>query len=344
MDVVTTVVQTAPPRAPDALPASVALARLPTPPGSGPPAFWRAHRAVAAAARARPAGLYLASDLYTLPALAGAAGLHRGRLVYDARELYAALDSSAGRPWVSAVWRTVERRFIGRANAVLTVGDSIADRIAETTGVARPTVLYNAPEPTADPDPSALVRALSLPDDGRMVVLYQGLFRHGRGLPALTEAAQAVDGVRLVMIGEGALDADIRTWGKELGNRLVVHPFVPPDQLAALTPGADLGACLIEPLTESLRLSLPNKLFEYLAASVPALASPLPDIRAVVDRGVGVLADPADPVAVASALRQSLDPARRADWRAHAPAVLDQYSWSRGRVTFRALVNRLLSS
>lgn len=342
MGVPTTVIQTAPPRAPGALPQPISLTVLPMPLGSGPRAFWQAHRAVQAAASARPAGLYLASDLYTLPALAGAADTHGGALVYDARELYAALDSSAGRPWVSAVWRTVERRFIQRADAVLTVGDAIADRLVETMGVSRPTVLYNAPEPIGQPDRSQLARALSLPDDGRMVVLYQGLFRRGRGLHALTEAGRAVDGVRLVLIGEGVLDEEIRTQGKDLGNRLVVHPFVPPDRLATLTPGADLGTCLIESLTESLRLSLPNKLFEYLAAGVPVLASPLPEIRAVVDQGVGILADPSDPSAVAVALRQSLDPTRRVVWRATAPSVLDRYSWNRGRSTFRALIDRLL--
>ena len=341
MGVGVTAVQTAPPRDRAALPAGVGLRVVPAG-GSGPRAFWRAHRAVRAAVRVTPAALYLASDLYTLPALAEAARLHGGALVYDSRELYAALDSSAGRPWVSAVWRAVERRYVGRADAVLTVGDAIADRLAQTYGVARPTVLYNAPEPVAGQDRRVLAAALGLPDDGRVVLLYQGLFREGRGLPALVEATRAVDGVRLVMIGEGALADDLRALGTDLGGRLVLHPFVPPDRLAALTPGADLGACLIEPLTESLRLSLPNKLFEYLAAGVPVIASPLPEIRAVLSRGAGVLADPSSPAAVADALRQSLRPDVRARWAARTAEALAPYTWTAGRAAFRALVDRLL--
>lgn len=342
--IVASVLQTAPPRDAGALPAGASLSVLGGPAGGGPLAFWRAHRAVREAALARPAGLYLASDLYTLPALAAAARRHGGRLVYDSRELYTALDSAHGRPHVSAVWGAVERRFVGRADAVLTVGDAIADRLRDRYGIDRPTVLYNAPEadPAAAPDRAALRRELALPDDGRMVVLYQGLFREGRGLGALVEAARAVEGARLVLIGEGALADEIRAAGGGLGDRLVVHPFVPPGRLAALTPGADLGACLIEPLTESLRLSLPNKLFEYLAAGVPVLASPLPEIRAVVDRGVGVLADPSDPGAVADALRQALDRDRRARWAAAAPAALAPHTWNEGRRTFRALLDRLL--
>ena len=341
MGVATEVLQTARPRDPDAVP-GVTLTVLGPSSGTGPAAFWSAHRAIAAASRRRPAGLYLASDLYSLPALAAAADRHGGALVYDARELYAALDSSAGRPWVSAVWGAVERRFIARADAVLTVSDGIADRLAETTGVARPTVLFNAPGPSRPRDRGELARALALPDDGRVVVLYQGLFRRGRGLETLVEGVRAVGGVRLVLVGEGVLEDELRASGKDLGDRLVLHPFVPPDRLADLTPGADLGACLIEPVTESLRLSMPNKLFEYLSAGVPVLASPLPEIRAVVGQGVGVLADPSDPAAVADALRQSLDPGLRAEWSARAAGALDRYSWDRGRSVFRALIDRLL--
>lgn len=339
-----TVLQTSRPRAVGALPDRVALAVLDVALGGGPLAFWRAHRAVRAEARRRPAGLYLASDLYTLPALAAAARRHRGRLVYDSRELYTALDTAHRRPYVGAVWGAVERRFVHRADAVLTVGDAIADRLRDRYGIDRPVVLYNAPETTSDvpPDRDALRRELALPDDGRLVVLYQGLFREGRGLPALVEATRRVEGVRLVLIGEGVLADDVRQWGQGLGDRLVVHPFVPPDRLAALTPGADLGACLIEPLTESLRLSLPNKLFEYLAAGVPVLASPLPEIQRVVDLGVGVLADPADPAAVAGALRRALAPERRARWAAAAPSALAPYTWNEGRRTFRDLIDRLL--
>lgn len=335
------VVQVGPPRRPEAVPAGVPVRVLPRPEGRGPAFFWAAYRAVRTAVRTEPAALYLASDLYVLPALAEAARRHGGRLVYDSRELYAALDSTAGRPLVAAVWRAVERRHIRRADAVLTVGEAIADRLVTAYGIDRPTVLYNAPEAGLDGDPSLLRTRLGLPDDGRLLVLYQGLFRPGRGLPALVEAAHAVDGVRLVLIGEGAFEGEVARLGAGLGDRLAVHPFVPPDDLAALTPGADLGACLIEPLTESLRLSLPNKLFEYLSAGVPVLASPLPEIRRVAE-GAGVLADPQDPEAVADALRSALDPVARAAWASHAREALGPYTWTTGRETFRRLILDLL--
>ena len=340
-DVPTTVLQTEPPRDPAALPDGVRIRDVGAFTG-GARGFWRAHRAVRAAAVREDAGLLLASDLYTLPALAATARQRGAALVYDARELYAALDSTHGRPVRAAVWQAVEGRFAPRADAVLTVSDGIADRLGAAYGIDRPTVLYNAPEPCPEAaDPEALRRTLGLPGDGRLVVLYQGLYRAGRGLPALVEAAGQVEDVRLVFIGEGDLEAEVHRLGAGLGDRLVIQPFVPPDDLAALTPGADLGACLIEPLTESLRLSLPNKLFEYLAAGVPVLASPLPEIQRAV-QGAGVLADPQSPEAVAEALRTALDPGTRASWAAHSRDALAPYTWRSGREAFQRLILDLL--
>ena len=325
----------------DALPDGVEAEMLPRPPGRGPLWFWRAHRAVRARAIRRPAALYLASDLYVLPALADAAEAHGGALVFDSRELYAALDASAGRPLVARTWQAVERRHIRRADAVLTVGDRIADELARAYGIARPTVIPNVPDTPAPAPSDRLRRELAIPDDGRTLVLYQGLFRAGRGLPALLSAARDVDGVRLALIGEGPLDAELRERAASLGDRARVHPFVHPSALPAFTVGADATACLIEPLTESLRLSLPNKLFESLHAGVPVIASPLPEIRRVVETyGVGTLADPSDVGAVVASLYLASDPARRARWRSGIPAALAPYADATAR--FQTLIQSLL--
>lgn len=332
-----------PMRDPGALPEGVAARRLPLPRGRGPAFFLAADRAVRRVARALPARLCFASDLYVLPALAAAARRYEARLVYDARELYAALDATAGRPLVGQAWDALEHAYARRADAVLTVCDSIADRLAARHGIARPHVFHNAPDHAAVPPRTDALRA-RLGLDDRPVVLYQGLFREGRGLPALLRAAAAVPDVQLVLVGEGALEADLRAVATPLGGRVRFVPFTPPDALAVLTASADVGVVLIEGLTESLRLSLPNKLFEYLAAGVPVLASPLPEISRVVETfGVGLTADPGDPDALARALaRLATDAALRARLAAAAPAAAAAYSWAHAAPRFQRLLASLL--
>ena len=328
---------------PDALPSGVTVQTVDPPAGAGPRWFWRSHRLIGGAAQRVAARIYFASDLYVLPGLARAARMHDARLAFDSRELYAALDQSAGRPHVAAVWSAVERRYIRRADAVFTVGDAIAERLRTRYTIERPVVLYNAPEGPRPARTDALARRLGLPDDGRTLVLYTGLFREGRGLETLLRAAGQVDAVRVVLIGEGSLDTRLHALAAPLGDRAVVHPFVPPDHLPPLVASADVGVCLIEPLTESLRLSLPNKLFEYLSAGLPVLASPLPELRRVIDRyGVGLLADPSDEDAVASALRRLANPTVRAACSRHTDDALEPFRWDHGADRFLRTIRSLL--
>jgi glycosyltransferase involved in cell wall biosynthesis len=64
---------------------------------------------------------------------------------------------------------------------------------------------------------------------------------------------------------------------------------VPHEELLRLTASADIGFALIEPISESYRLALPNKLFEYIMAGVPVVASDLPAMKEVLDaHGVGI--------------------------------------------------------
>jgi glycosyltransferase involved in cell wall biosynthesis len=63
-----------------------------------------------------------------------------------------------------------------------------------------------------------------------------------------------------------------------------LHQAVPHDEVVKFVREADCGLCLIEDVSLSDRLCLPNKLFEYAFAGVPILASRLPEIARVVQQ------------------------------------------------------------
>jgi glycosyltransferase involved in cell wall biosynthesis len=90
-----------------------------------------------------------------------------------------------------------------------------------------------------------------------------------------------------------------------------VLPSVPLDRLLTWTREADLGVTLLEDTCENHRLALPNKLFEYIVAGVPVIASRLPEVTRVVESyGIGWTADARDPQDVAAAIAAGLREAR----------------------------------
>jgi glycosyltransferase involved in cell wall biosynthesis len=152
------------------------------------------------------------------------------------------------------------------------------------------------------------------------LILHQGAPAPGRGCEVLVEALARLRGVHLAFLGdpepvyEQELRAALRRWRVE--DRVAMLPSIPLPELLAYTAEADVGVTLLQDTCENHRLALPNKLFEYIAAGVPVVASALPETRRLVEsRGVGWCTAPADPEAVAQALGLALehrhDPALR---------------------------------
>ena len=335
-----------PPAAETWLETGIRLRVLPRPPGSGPRFFGRIHRLFAEAARAIPARVYHASDLYTLAAMHAAARHHNGRLVYDARELYPHVAATAGRPWVRTMWRFVERRHIRHADAVFTVSDSIAERLAQTYGLPRPVVLHNVP-PYRSVTSSGYLRAQTGTAPDTVVLLHQGQIQKDRGCLLLADAMRDVHGAVLVFLGGGPLKPLLRQHVRtaSLDDRIRFFDPVPPDALLPVTASADAGITLLEDTCLNHRFALPNKLFEYLMAGLPVLASDLPEIRSVVETfEVGCVVDPADRAALVETLQRMVDdkPAR-ARWAANAPRVFETFSWEKASQRFKQAYQNLLA-
>ena len=304
------------------------------------PVFW--HRAAGIAAGI-DADVYHAHDLDSLLPAARAAGKRKAPLVYDSHELFVEQSSLVGRPRIRAFWRWLERRLIRRADQVLTVSPAIAGSLKETYNLPQPPVLVRNLPPFREPvGGDGLRQALGLVGDSEPLVLYQGGFLTGNGLAEQIAAMREIREGRLVLLGSGPMEESLRRQAAQLGlqDRVRFLPPLPFPQLHAFTCGADLGLCVIKPVGDSFRWSMPNKLFEYLMAGLPVVAGDTPQIRGVIEEtGAGALVDPEDPEAIAAAIggllkdeplrRQMGKAARRAAekycWEREAPRLLEAY-------------------
>ncbi len=325
---------------------------------------WGGSQALLAAARDHRADIYHAHDLDTLPVAGELARRNGVPLIYDAHELFVEMmdlgPEAAAVPWASRLkqslarrsYARLERELIGRAAGVITVSESIAGELAARYGIPRPAVVLNAP-PYRDMSAGSgyLRRRLGLGPDQRLVLL-QGAVLPGRGLVELVRALALLgEDHRLVFLGFnlGTYQEPVRQEIARLGLEQRVHLLdaLPAEQLLQATASADAGILLLAGHNLNDRYAMPNKLFEYMMAGLPFVASDWPEVgRVVRQTGAGVPIRGLTPEAIAAGIREVLaDPTRYRTMRAAAlQAAQQEYNWARQSERLLALYRRLPGS
>jgi glycosyltransferase involved in cell wall biosynthesis len=256
-------------------------------------------------------------------------------VVYDARDIHLDARNLArmGRPARWLLGRT-ERSWAVAATRVISVNDAYADVLASRWPIERPLVVMNCSYRYTPPRPRErrFHAALGLPAHHKVVLYHGGLFPW-RGIEQLVEAMRDVPDATLVLMGYGVLEPTLRAWEVDpaMGGRVRVMGAVPPAELHDWVAAADVAGMPIQGDTLNHRLTTPNKLFEAMAAGVPAIVSDLPGMSAIVrDAGSGILVDPTDVAAIATAIREitSLPEAEWEAWRERCLAAAhDRYNW-----------------
>lgn len=160
---------------------------------------------------------------------------------------------------------------------------------------------------------------------------------------AITRARGAEEMVRAVGALPDALDARLLLGGTpfpaELVDELAVLPgsdrttflgYLDRDEVGDLLRQSRVGLVVLHP-TPQYQEAYPTKLFEYMAAGVPAVVSDFPLWRRMVeDAGCGLLVDPLDVTAVAAACERLLtdDALAQRMGAAGRQAAYDRYAWA----------------
>jgi glycosyltransferase involved in cell wall biosynthesis len=177
-------------------------------------------------------------------------------------------------------------------------------------------------------------------------VCYVGGIMRTRGALEMVRALEHLPGVRLVLCGDiedAALEAELRAepgWARVDWRGRVDRAGV-RDVMARCRA----GLVTLLPMPSYLD-ALPIKMFEYMSAELPVIASDFPLWRGIVEQnGCGVCVDPTRPEAIARAIGDLIDdPARVASFgRAGRAAVLSTYNWPQAERELLALYEALLA-
>lgn len=290
------------------------------------------------------ANLVHAHDVNTLPTAWLAARFSRAHLVYDAHEI------STSREGYSSFRRLVgfvEKQLMPKVDGSITTTDARAKYFARAYGVARPTVLQNRPRLTHCDTSNRIREELELKAPWP-IILYQGGLQQGRGLDKLIRTAIDVPNAYFVFIGGGRLALDLAYLRDELGLQERVHfiPTVPLSQLPSYTASADIGVQPIENTCLNHYTTDSNKLFEYLIAGLPVVATDFPEIRRIVrSNNVGLLVPANNSSSLAAALSQLVtDVELRKSFATNARSTAKTLNWEEQENRLVDLYRNILKS
>ena len=299
--------------------------------------------AIARIMRTANARVYHAHDFTALLMMA-LAGIWRRPIVYDSHELFFDRFPS-DRPYllkyVIRLFRPLEKLLARRAVAVITVSSMFAETLQRTLGIAPPTILLNVV------DLRTLEPAVPLERHaGTAVVAHSGLLIQGRHLAELVSTLRLLpETVTLALIGDGYFRERLvaQAVAEGTADRLIMVYPVTPFNIATTLSQADVAAVLITSTRKSYDLTLPNKVFEAIAAGLPMIASPTTALAQLFETNdLGILCDPTDPQAIADAIQRLLEPATLARYRAGVAEAKRVFNWEIEEKKLVALYTRLL--
>ena len=255
------------------------------------------------------------------------------------RRLFGTLRIAATRRMAVGVARRADRvRCISREALDECRGAGIPD---DRLVLLPPRCDFDRFDPARWTQERAVVRAeLAITDDELLILSIGSLTVH-KGYGVLLEAFARLRGeaphARLVIVGAGPLEADLRSQAERLGVASAVRlaGAMPYARVPALLAAADVYT------QPSFDEGIPRATLEAMAMRVPVVASRvggIPDV--VVDGQTGVLVDAGDVAALAAALgRLVRDPERRRGMAAVSRESVQPYSMQASITRLGALLH-----
>jgi glycosyltransferase involved in cell wall biosynthesis len=303
-------------------------------------------------ARGLDADIFHFHDPDLLPFMRNLAAEGRA-VVYDVHENYVARFSMWGLPaglanLLGRWFRSYERACTNRFAGVVAVSDSV---LALFDGARREgCVVQNVPD---------CERFASLGEraerPGTPVIYTSGTHSDDRSclqtIEAMPHVLEKHPDARFVFVGRyepAGYRERLAERGATLGvsASLELEGLVPWEENFRRTAEAHIG-CVFYSDNPNNRVTIPNRIFEYMVCGLAVAAHDFPELRSIVEgRGAGVLVDSGSPDSIARGLNHLLDhpEERMAMARRGRDAVLGHYNFRTQCESMAAMYTRILDS
>jgi glycosyltransferase involved in cell wall biosynthesis len=271
----------------------------------------------------------------------------RAKVIYDVHEDVP--EQILTKHWIpcllrrplAGVFNTFEKLLARALDAVVVATEGIAEKFAQL----KPIVIHNYP------DLGMLPNSSTRHGEGKeKVLVYVGGISKIRGAIEMVRALENLNSawdVRLDLTGKfesPELEQELR--GLPGYRRVRFLGWMPPERVYTHLANADVGLVCLHPEPRFM-VAWPVKLFEYMAAGLPVVASNFPLWKEIVEGNrCGITVDPLDPKAIAQAIEYLLahpEEARQMGENGRR-AVEEKYNWEKEAEKLLALYKELVDS
>ena len=287
----------------------------------------------------KKADIFLGNDLDVMPATLLIARLKNKPLVYDSHEYYLGMAGLDRKPMIRSVWKFIESRVFSSLKYMYTVSDSIRNLYRrdyhKKLFVVRNLPLLHPVFPGLTPEETEWIASIDrkIPENKNLLILQGAGINESRGAEELVFSMLFLDGsdFHLLIIGGGDVFKKLEKIidQNQLAGKITLIPKVPFTVLAHFTRKARLGFSIDKPSVLNHKYSLPNKLFEYLHAGVPVLASRLIEQERIINQyDVGAFIEDHHPEHMALKIKEIFaDPELLQRWKHNSCRVREELNW-----------------
>ncbi len=287
------------------------------------------------------ADLFVANDLDTLYPNFNISRWKKIKLVYDSHEIFTEVPELQHTPLKKKIWENLEKRIVPKLQYCITVNESIAKWFHEKYNVNFH-VIRNIPPPA----PAVKLKSkteLGLPADKKIVLLQGAGINIQRGAEEAVEAMRFVENAVLLIIGSGDVFPELKriTSANNIESKVIFKNKMTPLELFQYTGSSDLGLTLDKDTNLNYRYSLPNKIFDYINAGIPVLASHLPEIESFINRNnVGTFIETHDPLHIASKIQEALTSPEYSVWKENTKKASAENSWEKEKQVWDKILSQ----
>ncbi|MGM0612116.1 MAG: glycosyltransferase, partial [Bacteroidota bacterium] len=272
---------------------------------------------------------FWSNDLDTvLPGLI-VAKIRNAPIIQDSHEYFTGVPELIHTPLKRKIWKALERFCYPKVDELVTVNQSIA-QLFEKEYKRKVHVIRNVPEKVSIPTPRSR-QELGIPSDKHILLMQGAGINVQRGAEELVLSMEYIPDAILYIIGSGDVFGKLKNLvkNKKLHNKVKFLNRMPYKELLEHTRIADIGFSLDKPLSINYKLSLPNKLFDYIQAHTPIIASDIPEVKHIIkEYNIGLIINSHKPEVIAENIQAALqDKERYQKWQENLKFAAEKLTW-----------------